>query len=550
MADVLSEIAELLDGGALSEQDRDAMVMGAVRQTEEKWLPTPGPQTMAYFSDADVLLYGGQGGGGKTDLLLGLAFNEHSRTLMMRRRASDLSAMVDRAIEINGTRKGYSGAPPKSLRLGHEEGTPEERKIEFRGCPNAGDEQATQGQARDLLGLEEGAQLLESQVKFLMGWVRSTKPGQRCRTVIASNPPLTDEGQWMFKMFAPWLDNSHPNPAKPGELRWFVTDASGEDMEVEGPGTYEAGVKGDGSPNIVNAISRTYVPASLDDNPFLKDTNYRATLDSLPEPLRSAIRDGDFQAGRVDNPAQVIPTQWIVDAQNRWTETPPAAAPMSCIGVDVARGGTDKTVLAPRFDWWFAPLTSIAGADTPLGTDVAAAVIKHRRNAATIVIDMGGGYGGAPYEHLKQNLEGRVDGEDRIVFGFNGSHASSLRTADRQLTFYNKRAEIWWRFREALDPDQQGGSPIALPSDSELLADLVSPRFELRPQGILIESKEDIFKRLGRSPDRGDAVVMSWAYGANYLTHGQVWRDYAKQNHGRPQVVNSAHNAKRNRRKR
>src|SRR3546814_3487307 len=44
------------------------------------WLPNPGPQTEAYFCPADLLLYGGQGGGGKTDLLAGLGLTEHRRS--------------------------------------------------------------------------------------------------------------------------------------------------------------------------------------------------------------------------------------------------------------------------------------------------------------------------------------------------------------------------------------------------------------------------------------------------------------------------------------
>jgi hypothetical protein len=548
MADLLEEITAAL--AELPEGERDSLLKFAVDRTKgKKWTPTPGPQTAAYYSDADVLLYGGQAGGGKTDLLIGLAFNEHTRTLMMRRRSSDLSAMIDRSIEVNGTRKGYSGAPPKSLRLNPDENATSEyeRKMEFRGCPYPGDEQATQGQPRDLLGLEEGAQLLESQVRYLMGWVRSARPGQRCRTVIASNPPLTDEGQWMFKMFQPWLDPAHPAPALPGELRWYVTDSAGEDEEVDGPGVYEIGLTQDGKPNLVRAMSRTFIPASLDDNPFLRETNYRASLDALPEPLRSAMRDGNFQAGRIDDPYQVIPTQWIIDAQNRWSESPPEAAPMTAMGVDVARGGTDKTVIASRYDWWFRPMVVIDGADTKLGTDVAAAVIKERRNAAAIVIDMGGGYGGAPYEHLKQNLEGSLDTPDRIVFGYNGANASHVRTVDRQMEFFNRRAETWWRFREALDPSQQGGSPIALPPDTELMADLVSARFRIVPRGIQIESKEDIIQRLGRSPDRGDAVVMAWSYGPSYLTHGKVWRDYATSKRGQPAVVHKYTDRKRRR---
>ena len=59
------------------------------------------------------------------------------------------------------------------------------------------------------------------------------------------------------------------------------------------------------------------------------------------------------------------------------------------------------------------------------------------------------------------------------------------------MRFANKRAEAWWRFREALDPDQEGGSVIALPPDPQLRADLAAPVYEVGPRGILIESKDD-----------------------------------------------------------
>jgi hypothetical protein len=41
------------------------------------------------------------------------------------------------------------------------------------------------------------------------------------------------------------------------------------------------------------------------------------------------------------------------------------------------------------------------------------------------------------------------------------------RAKDGQLAFANKRAEVWWKFRETLDPDQPDGSAIALPADPE-----------------------------------------------------------------------------------
>jgi hypothetical protein len=67
--------------------------------------------------------------------------------------------------------------------------------------------------------------------------------------------------------------------------------------------------------------------------------------------------------------------------------------------------------------------------------------------------------------------------------------------------------------REALDPSQEGGSVVALPPDSELKADLASYRWENTIGGIKIEDKEHMRKRLGRSPDKGDAAIMCLSEG-------------------------------------
>ena len=180
---------------------------------------------------------------------------------------------------------------------------------------------------------------------------------------------------------------------------------------------------------------------------------------------------------------------------------------MSAIGVDVAQGGADRTVLAPRFGPWYAPLIERPGILTPTGSHVAGLVVEVRRNDAIIVMDMGGGYGGAAKQRLGDN---KID-----VRPFNAANSSNERTKDKQLMFYNKRSEAMWRFREALDPDQDGGSPIALPPDPQIIADLTTPRWKLVANGILIEPKEDLKKsdRLGRSTDKGDAIIMAWSEG-------------------------------------
>jgi hypothetical protein len=105
----------------------------------------------------------------------------------------------------------------------------------------------------------------------------------------------------------------------------------------------------------------------------------------------------------------------------------------------------------------------------------------------------------------------------------------------------NKRSEVIWRFREALDPEQEGGSPIALPDDRLLVADLTAPSFEVTPRGIKVEDKESVCERLGRSTNHGDAVQIAWATGPQYAVHtyadGLGTGEQVRSGRRRPQVI-------------
>lgn len=495
---------------ALPEAKQQALVKEVSEATKHlRWTPNPGPQTDAYFSKADVLLFGGEPGGGKSQLILGLAFNCHDSALVMRRRYTDLDALTEEAIKINGTRDGFSGKPPPTLRHGS-------GKIDFGAAANIGDEQAWMGRAHDFLGLDEAAQFAEKQIRFLRGWVRTTKKGQRTRTVLATNPPLTADGLWLIKMFAPWLDPKYPRPAEPGELRWAVVDDDDVDHWVGGPGEYE--VKG----GIREAESRTFIPSKLEDNPELAATDYRKRIDSLPAEIRKILLGG-FRAQFQDDPWQVYPTDWITAAQERWKPRPPPGIPMVAIACDPASGGPDRTTLCGRHDWWFSEIVAVPGAATPLGRDVAGLIVANRRDQAKIVVDMGGGYGGAVVECLLDN----VDKADLVPYL--GAASSVARSKDGKLGFVNKRAEAHWKFREALDPSQPGGSPIQLPPDPELLQELTAVSFQVTPAGVKITPKDapgdadSVKKRLGRSPDKGDAVVMAWSAGDQFIPQGRPY---------------------------
>ena len=485
------------------------------RELRAKWLPDPRnePQLQAYYSEADLLLYGGGAGGGKTDLLCGIAINNHQNSVIFRKQSTDLRGLEDRILSLAG-RDGWNGTL-KTLRFG-------DKLLELGHLEKPGAEESWRGRAHDFVGFDEGAQLSKQKVRFVLGWMRSVDPKQRRRSIIASNPPTGGEGEWLIEWFAPWLDPKFEKPAIQGELRYAVTapDREGTTIWVPAasPIVFTEGLEwrhatdaeiaeGDDNPKVVSPQSRTFIQSLLRNNPYLANTGYRAQIQSLPEPLRSQLLNGDFVVGREDHEWQVIPTAWIKAAQERWKPTPPADSQMTAIGVDVAQGGADRTVLAPRHGPWYAPLIEKPGIMTPTGTQVASLVVEVRRAKAIIVMDMGGGYGGAAKQRLNDNgIEVRP---------FNAANASGERTKDRQLAFTNKRSEVIWRFREALDPDQDGGSAICLPPDPQLLADLTAPRWKLTPRGIQIESKDDLKKpeRLGRSPDKGDAVIMAWSEG-------------------------------------
>jgi hypothetical protein len=491
----------------LTPKERDELnALIAEDLAQHRWRPLPGPQTMAYESMADVIGFGGAAGGGKTDLAIGLALTQHYRAQVFRREGPQLKGIIDRLRELVDPQL-VTGNPPV-----YADG---DRQIEFNSMPNLGDETKYQGRPKDLLVIDEAANFLEQQVRFVKGWVRTTRPGQRTRTLLTFNPPTNAEGRWVIDFFGPWLDRKHHlYPTKPGAMRYvYVDPETGKDVWIDDDDgrmfVLERGLRDyDFDPlayrpeEIIKPESRTFIPSRITDNPFLVSTGYMAQLQALPEPLRSQMLLGDFHAGLADDPWQVIPTRWVEIAQARWRERARKGELMS-LGVDVARGGKDATVIAKRYkneqtEMWFDHLQLYPGSDTPNGRKVAGLVVAEHRDHSPIHLDVIG-VGASPYDVLVE--------AGQPVYGVNVAEKATERDRSGRLGFFNLRSQLWWQMREDLDPEADNG--IALPPDPDLLKELCAPRWELSGMTIKVESREDIVKRVGRSPDRASALILA-----------------------------------------
>ncbi len=215
---------------------------------------------------------------------------------------------------------------------------------------------------------------------------------------------------------------------------------------------------------------------------------------------------GDFQAGRSDPVWQLIPTDWIKAAMARWTAKD-EKGPMTALGFDVARGGTDKSTAARRHSTWFDTMIAVPGVVTNDGPKAAGFVAPLVRNGAPICVDAIG---------IGTSALDFINGLRLLVVPVVASEGSTSRDKTGNLRFKNKRAEMYWRLREALDPTAD--KPIALPNDQELLADLAAVRYKVVQMGqdlagIQIRDKDEIREVLGRSPDKGDAVAFTFLDG-------------------------------------
>lgn len=193
---------------------------------------------------------------------------------------------------------------------------------------------------------------------------------------------------------------------------------------------------------------------------------------------------GDFPS-TADN--TVVGIKAVDDAQARTS----ADAGPTVVSCDVARFGSDETVIALRTGNKIRIVESFYGQRT---THTAGACLRIARenDADWITID-DAGVGGGVTDIL-------VEAEEFKIHAFNGGER-----AIEEDEYPNRRSEAWFAFADTLPR-------IDLDPDAQLAGDLTSPTYKLDSRGRrVVEQKADTKKRLKRSPDRADAVLMAFA---------------------------------------
>lgn len=303
----------------LSTQDEEEYFGGVIRGQ-------PGPQTDFLSCSADICIYGGAAGGGKTFALLieplrhitngefgGVVFRRVSEQIRIEGGLWDASTKIYPLVHAKGRENTLDWSFPSGAKLTFDSLQHEKNVLDFQGSEIC------------YLAFDELTHFTSRQFWYLLSRNRSTC-GVRPYVRATLNP---DPDSWVFELVGPWVDEDHPlYPTPDGQVLWFIR----EDDEIK---WVPAGTK--------RAKSITFIKADIFDNKILleKDPGYLANLEAQNKTDRERLLLGRWSA--IQAAGALWKREWI--ERDRVKEAPALARvvigldPSASSGPDAAEAG-------------------------------------------------------------------------------------------------------------------------------------------------------------------------------------------------------------------
>ncbi|MFD4554423.1 hypothetical protein ACFWP5_08845 [Streptomyces sp. NPDC058469] len=217
-------------------------------------------------------------------------------------------------------------------------------------------------------------------------------------------------------------------------------------------------------------------------------------------PLWDARVEGEFPCTSMSS---LIPLN-LVEAAMTEERHNEVAVGSSCFGIDVAGPGADKSAIYHRKGQKGESIRSYHTPDTTtLNDDIEQ---LNPSDHLTHVVIEAAGIGIPVYDHALRRAREKP-GTLHKILAFRPSGAPTVKDPmPGQEDFVNQRDEMWWKVSRMFV-----NGTIAIPEDDELVAELSALEWSDQGGKIKVEKKEDFRKRLGRSPDKADALMISYA---------------------------------------